>query len=164
MSFTPPKPPTDAAAPVFSPRPQQTAQPEVPAPQQPTTQYVVQEAPLSAGAAITSMVFGVLSFVAPLFLFSVLAIVFGFVAKKGIKEGTARGEGYAKVGVVLGSITIILSIIAVVFALWFLTTPEGGNVERVTIDDLMETPAPVPEGEGGKTDGFDSEPIKELGE
>lgn len=72
-------------------------------------------APKTSGLAIASLVCGILFCVPCL---SVLAIVLGILALSGIAKsnGTVVGGGFAKAGIALGVITLLLQIIAALLA------------------------------------------------
>jgi len=67
------------------------------------------------GFAITSMVMGILGFVVLFGLGSLLALVFGYIAKSQIKRSATpqEGSGLATAGIVMGWIGIALSILFV---------------------------------------------------
>ncbi len=102
MSFEPP-----AAAPQF---------------QQP--QFQQSQFPRTAstnGFAITSMIMGILGFVVLYGLGSILALVFGYIAKSQIKKSPTPQEGssYATAGIVMGWIGIALGILLIVGIILF---------------------------------------------
>jgi len=67
------------------------------------------------GFAIASMVLGILWLY---WVGSILALVFGYVAKRQIRERGESGDGFATAGIVLGWIGVgILSAIVMVFVL-----------------------------------------------
>ena len=64
-----------------------------------------------SGFAITSLVFGLVSFI-PMFgvLLGILAIVFGFISISQIKKNNLEGKGLAIAGIILGFAGIIFTI------------------------------------------------------
>jgi len=63
------------------------------------------------GAGTMALVFGILSFFCIPFIGAILAIVFGRIGMKKAAEGRATNGGPAKIGFILGLISIIFSII-----------------------------------------------------
>jgi uncharacterized membrane protein len=78
------------------------------------------------GSAIVSVVLGVLWLA---WIGSVLAIVFGFRARRQIKNsaGSQRGSALAIAGIILGSIGILLLLIAAGAAIAAIVAPSGGS-------------------------------------
>ncbi len=74
---------------------------------------VMPVAPATNGMAIASLVFGVFWMFG---LGSVLAVIFGFIAKKQIEEsdGTQGGQGLAIAGLVLGFFGVAMFVIAII--------------------------------------------------
>jgi hypothetical protein len=66
------------------------------------------------GFAVASLVVGLLWL---LWVGSVLALVFGFVAKRQIRERGQSGDGIATAGIVLGSIGVAFLLLSVVAAI-----------------------------------------------
>lgn len=58
----------------------------------------------NSGLGIAALVFGILSLVAPCFLFSLLSIIFGGLRKK---------EPFGKAGLSLGIIGVVISVIVI---------------------------------------------------
>lgn len=69
--------------------------------------------PTKCGQAVAAMWCGIAGFVC--LIPAILGIVFGFVAKKKIREsgGTLTGDGMATAGIVLGILWIVLGIILI---------------------------------------------------
>ena len=72
--------------------------------------------PKNSGMAVAGLVLGIIGVVPCFwgcFIFSILGIVFGQLGKKEIREsqGTKKGEGLAKWGVILGIAGIVLSVL-----------------------------------------------------
>ena len=67
-----------------------------------------------SGLAITSLVLGLVSLF-PLFGFpaAILAIVFGIVSQKHIKNGFAQGKGLAVAGLILGIVSSVISLLII---------------------------------------------------
>jgi hypothetical protein len=78
------------------------------------------------GSAIVSVVLGVLWLA---WIGSVLAIVFGYRARREIKNsgGSQRGSALAIAGIILGSIGLLLLLIAVGAAIAATVAPSGGS-------------------------------------
>jgi hypothetical protein len=78
----------------------------------------------TSGLAITSLVLGIISLCCPVFLLPIAAVICGHIAQGQIKksQGAIGGGGVALAGVILGYITIVLSIVAVVF--WISVAPK----------------------------------------
>lgn len=73
----------------------------------------------NSGLAIASLVLGLLGLCCPFFLPSIAAIVCGHIARGKIKSsgGALEGAGLALAGLILGYLTVVLSVIgAIVFA------------------------------------------------
>jgi len=128
----PPTPPAPTAPlsktppPPSSPPPQGGAPPGAqppPAPA-PVTYGSQQERRKSSGWAVASLILGILGFTCLPVLGSILAIIFGAVAKGEIKrsQGTKTGSGMAIAGIVMGSIVLgVIIIVAAVFIPLMLT-------------------------------------------
>jgi hypothetical protein len=79
--------------------------------------------PRTSGSAITSLVFGILSWCALPFIGAVLAVIFGHVARGEIRRappGTVEGDGMAITGLILGWAHLVLVVLAVMFIIVFL--------------------------------------------
>ncbi len=88
-------------------------EPPAEAPQFQQPQFQQPQLPRSVptnGFAITSLVMGILGFVVLFGLGSILALVFGYIAKSQIKNSAApqEGSGLATAGIVMGWIGIVL--------------------------------------------------------
>lgn len=66
------------------------------------------------GWSIASLICGILGFIFPIIVFSILAIVFASISEK--HSGTGRKDGMAMAGFVLGIISLIFSIIVIIVA------------------------------------------------
>lgn len=66
------------------------------------------------GLAVASLVCGIAQFVVPLVPTSILAIVFGHVARGQIRRTGEKGAGLARAGQVLGWAGIVLAVLALV--------------------------------------------------
>lgn len=66
------------------------------------------------GLAIASLVCGLLQFAVPL-VPTILALVFGYTARRQIRERGESGEGMAKAGIILGWVGVALGVLAVLF-------------------------------------------------
>ena len=89
MSYPPQAPPQPYGAPTYTPPPQKQG----------------------AGLAIASMVLGILWLY---WIGSILALVFGYIARKQIRERGEAGGGMATAGIVLGWIGVAVFVLAVV--------------------------------------------------
>ena len=101
MTATPPQEPDRGPAPPPTPPPQ---------PATPSYSAGTPSTPRTNGLAIASLVLGII----PCFLVtSILAIVFGFIARNQIEQsgGTQQGSGMALAGIILGFAWIGLSVI-----------------------------------------------------
>ena len=75
------------------------------------------------GMAIASMVLGILWLY---WIGSILALVFGYIAKKQIRERGESGEGMATAGIVLGWIGVgVLALVVVLGIIGFAATESG---------------------------------------
>ena len=96
-----------------------------PAPTQPAT--------TTNAFAVTSMVMGILNFVVLPGLGSILALVFGYIAKSQIKKSPTPqdGDGMATAGIVLGYIGVALGVllVALVIVLFALAPDTLNNIE-----------------------------------
>ena len=69
--------------------------------------------------AVASLVSGIAGVLGLPIVASVLAIVFGHIARREIRHGAATGGGLAAAGIVLGWAGIIISALAVlIFLMW----------------------------------------------
>jgi hypothetical protein len=66
------------------------------------------------GLAIASLVCGLLQFAVPVVM-TVLALVFGYVARNQIRERGESGEGMAKAGIILGWVGVALGVLGLLF-------------------------------------------------
>jgi hypothetical protein len=69
--------------------------------------------------AIVSLVCGILSFVVLGPLGAIIAIVTGILAKKEIERTKQQGMGFAKAGLIIGAVNLILSLLLVLFFILF---------------------------------------------
>ena len=75
----------------------------------------------TSGAAIASMVFGILAWVALPLLGAILAVVLGHVARAEIRRappGSIGGDGMAVAGLVLGYVHLALAALVLVLLAW----------------------------------------------
>ena len=87
----------------------------------------------SSGWAVASLIFGILGFTCCPLLGSILAIIFGAVAKSDIKrsQGTRTGSGMATAGIVMGA--VVLGVIIIVAAVFIpLTLVQLGPTHTIT--------------------------------
>ena len=89
--------------------------------------------PQNNGHAIASMVLGIVGMMSIPLILSILALVFGYKARREIaaSDGREGGGGYATAGIVLGWIGVVLAVIWVplmisFFARFFEAIPNGG--------------------------------------
>ncbi|MBN2028263.1 MAG: DUF4190 domain-containing protein [Actinobacteria bacterium] len=83
--------------------------------------------------AVASLVLGILSFLCLPFIAAIVAIVFGAIAKRGIKDsrGEMGGSGLATTGIVLGIVNLSILLILAAFAVpW--TIINIGSTQTVT--------------------------------
>jgi uncharacterized membrane protein len=71
--------------------------------------------------AVASMVLGIVGLVMIPVIGPILALVFGYVAKGSIDRSGGRegGRGMAVAGIVLGYVGLVLSVLWVVYFVWF---------------------------------------------
>lgn len=79
-------------------------------PESPDTVTVQTEPmPRTSGFAVTSLVLGIIAFIPPFFLSSILAIIFGGIAMgKTGRDPNLAGRGMAITGLVLGIIVVVI--------------------------------------------------------
>jgi hypothetical protein len=78
----------------------------------------------TSGMAITSLVLGIISLIInPVFILSILAIIFGIVGIGQINKsgGTIKGKGFAVAGIIIGGLAVILMIIVLALVGFSLT-------------------------------------------
>lgn len=85
--------------------------------------YAQPAAPKNNGFAIASLILGIAgcTICCMSIIPQILAIVFGFMAKKKIQEsnGTEQGENFAKIGTILGFVGIGISVLVwIVYIIW----------------------------------------------
>jgi hypothetical protein len=104
MTATPPQEPDRGPAP-----------PPTPPPQPATPSYAAgaPSTPRTNGLAIASLVLGILGFIPCVLIPSILAVVFGFIARNQIDQsgGMQQGSGMALAGIILGFVWIGISVI-----------------------------------------------------
>ena len=100
MTATPPQEPDRGPAPPPTPPPQ---------PATPAYSAGTQSTPRTNGLAIASLVLGIIPCTG---ITSILAIVFGFMARNQIEQsgGTQQGSGMALAGIILGFVWIGISV------------------------------------------------------
>ena len=71
--------------------------------------------------AIISLILSILSFFIPVigFILAIVSIILSFKAKKTIKETNEEGKGLATAGLIVGIISILIQIIAVIVLFMF---------------------------------------------
>lgn len=104
----------------------------------------------SKGFAIAALVLGILGILnfwipfvnAVAIVFGILALIFGIIAVSRVKKGTASGKGMGIAGIVLGALSIVLSIVISVVSTFLVgayytdglgnavTSQQGGNTTR----------------------------------
>ena len=116
--------------PQYPQQPQQPQQPQYPQqqypqqPQYPPGQYgqpPYQAGPKTNGLAIASLILGILWVC---FVGSILALIFGYMARKQIKEsgGTQQGDGMALAGIILGWIGVAFLVLDIILVITGATT------------------------------------------
>ena len=105
-----------------------------PAPAEPPPAPVVDYAtsPQTSGMAIASLIMGIVGWTLLPLVGSILAIVFGYAARRDIRSrpDEVTGEGMAIAGLVLGWLMVALSVIGLcfgAFALFFLVTASSST-------------------------------------
>jgi len=120
-----------------------TPQPSYP-PQYPQAGYRPEYAtphyvPATSGFAIASLVLGILGLCCcNTFIFSLLAVIFGHLAKAEIRRGQKTGSGLATAGLVMGYIGLILGALVIGIALI------QGTFHSTTYTYPSSSPVPVP--------------------
>lgn len=108
--------------PAYPPPPGYGQQPYPYPPQQPGAPYPYYYlARRTNGMAIASMVLGILWIY---WIGSILALVFGYLARKQIRERGEDGNGMAIAGIVLGWIGVALLLVTIAFVVWVGLSPE----------------------------------------
>ena len=87
--------------------------------------------PRTSGFAVTSLVLGIIAFIPPFFLSSILAIIFGGIAMgKTGRDPNLAGRGMAITGLVLGIIVVVIWVVLIFFLVRFahpkIEFPSGG--------------------------------------
>ncbi|MHB8894010.1 MAG: DUF4190 domain-containing protein [Candidatus Geothermincolia bacterium] len=103
--------------PGFVPPPTMGVAPPPPGPGVPPPGYPAYNRPLPVdGMAIASLVAGIVAWVFCPVIAAVLAVVFGYIAKRNIKEsnGALGGEGFATAGIILGFVHLGLTLLVVI--------------------------------------------------
>lgn len=72
---------------------------------------VCQQAPPTNTAAIVSLVLSLFSFASSVFLFGIVGIIFGHIARSQIKKRGERGNGMAVAGLWLGYLSVLFWIL-----------------------------------------------------
>ena len=79
------------------------------------------------GMGVAALVLGIIGVVLPMvfFVFSALALLFGFLGLGRVKRGEATNKGVATAGVVLGVIGLVISVLLALFylALFYAASP-----------------------------------------
>jgi predicted acyltransferase len=90
------------------------------------------EAGPTNGSAVASLVLGIVGLTGFPVIPSILALVFGYRARREITQapGTQSGLGLAKAGIVLGWIGVILIGLVIMFFIWVLAIPVGFSVSE----------------------------------
>jgi uncharacterized protein DUF4190 len=106
---------------------QAPAMPAVPA-YSPQPTYV--QRPVTNGKAVASLVLGIVCLYG---IGSILALIFGFMARKEIdgSGGAQTGRGMATAGIVLGFIGIGIMVLLIAVVLFNTPTSSGGQFQRV---------------------------------
>jgi hypothetical protein len=79
-----------------------------------TTSLRVSPGPAHERPGHRSLVCGLLQFAVPVVM-TVLALVFGYVARNQIRERGESGEGMAKAGIILGWVGVALGVLGLLF-------------------------------------------------
>jgi hypothetical protein len=127
-----------------NPRPAQQLPAQLPVPYQqtspvhPASVYVY--GPRTNSSAVTSLVFGIISWFLCPFLGGLLAIIFGHVARSQIQRSGEGGGGIATAGLVLGYIHLVA--LALIFIFWVVLL--GGLTALIGVIGHLPTPTPTP--------------------
>lgn len=109
------------------PQPVSPGQQVPPAPYGPQPVYIIQQPPTS-GMAVASMVLAIIGLISSCCTFgipSILAVIFGHVARSETKNGTRSGDGMAVAGLVMGYIITGPAIV------WSVMTVIGGGIGAI---------------------------------
>lgn len=108
-----------------------------------TPERVVPAARLEAGptngSAVASLVLGIVGLTGFPVIPSILALVFGYRARREIAQaaGTQSGLGLAKAGIVLGWIGVVLAVLVILLVIAVFVVSVNFNVEDFrNIDDM----------------------------
>lgn len=113
--------------PAYPAPPQAYGQPPYPYPPQPGMPYPYYYPPRATnGFAIASMVCGILWIY---WVGSILALIFGYIARRQIRQRGETGNGMAVTGIVLGWIGVATLVATIGFFIWF------GVTDMETYDD-----------------------------
>lgn len=131
----PPAPPGAAATPPTGPPPPAPGPPVVPhagpAPIGPPRQ--------TDGMAVASLAMGIGSFLVCPLLCAILAIVFGYMARKNIEEsgGVLEGDGFAVAGIILGWVNIgVVALVAIIFIIIAVAVSSAGMTSMIVLAGL----------------------------
>lgn len=93
-------------------------------PAPPPYAYGPSQARPTNGLAIASLVCGLLQLAVPV-VTTVLALVFGYVARNQIRERGESGEGMAKAGIILGWVGVALGVLGLLFVIAAFSALDG---------------------------------------
>jgi len=96
-------------------------QPVMPTPPPPPPRYSTTTAPASSGLAIASLLLGIGGLTILPLIGSILALIFGYMARKDIRNRPAEvgGDGMALAGIVMGWIAVGLSVLGIIAGVGF---------------------------------------------
>jgi hypothetical protein len=94
----------------------------------------------TSGYAIASLVLGIvgLPIICPLLIPSVLAVVFGFMARKDIRQKGHGGDGMALAGLITGFIGIAAAIIAIVVGIVLLANADFDDPDHDDVPNFLD--------------------------
>ena len=95
-----------------------------------------QQAPTD-GMAIAALVAGIVGFFICPVIAGVLAIIFGYMARRNIKEsgGALGGDSFATAGIILGFIQLAIALIVIV--IWIIVLVVAGTHTGMIVPGLM---------------------------
>lgn len=96
--------------------------------------------PPNSAMAVASMVLGIVGFVALPLIGSILALIFGYMARNEIRnsQGRVGGQGMATAGIVMGYIGIALGVVIAIFVIGIIA------VVATQLPQYLTTPTVTP--------------------
>ena len=106
------------------------APPPPPPPPPPATRLSSGPTPATSGMAIASLVLGIGGVTVLPLIGSILALIFGYMARKDIRQRPTEvtGEGLAMAGIVLGWISVVLAVLGIILGVGFMACGICGTI------------------------------------